>query len=222
MAGIHQITALKQAGFTLDEIKQIHSGAAKETLLQKKKSRLLSRIAELTRQIAVIDSYLLDESASLHAPVLVKTLPSCIIVSSRKTIDSYDALFDLMPEMGAEMERLGCECALPEYCFTQYLDPGFKETELNVEICEAVTELKEDTENLRFYAVEEVTAACIFHKGSYAEFPRSYAVLLQFIEDHGYEIAGNIRESYIDGVWNKDSEEEWLSEIQIPVREKNH
>ena len=222
MAGIHQITALKQAGFTLDEIKQIHSGEAKETLLQKKKSRLLSRIAELTRQIAVIDSYLLDESASLHAPVLVKTLPACIIVSSRKTIDSYDALFDLMPEMGAEMERLGCECAPPEYCFTQYLDPGFKETELNVEICEAVTELKEDTENLRFYAVEEVTAACIFHKGSYAEFPRSYAVLLQFIEDHGYEIAGNIRESYIDGVWNKDSEEEWLSEIQIPVREKNH
>ena len=123
---------------------------------------------------------------------------------------------------GAEMERLGCECAPPEYCFTQYLDPGFKETEINVEICEAVTELKEDTENLRFYAVEEVTAACIFHKGSYAEFPRSYAVLLQFIEEHGYEIAGNIRESYIDGVWNKDSEEEWLSEIQIPVREKNH
>lgn len=32
------------------------------------------------------------------------------------------------------------------------------------------------------------------------------------------EIAGNIRESYIDGVWNKETESEWLSEIQIPVR----
>ncbi len=32
------------------------------------------------------------------------------------------------------------------------------------------------------------------------------------------EICGNIRESYIDGVWNKDTEEEWLTEIQIPVR----
>ena len=43
-------------------------------------------------------------------------------------------------------------------------------------------------------------------------------MLLKYIEDNGYEICGNIRESYIDGVWNKESEEEWLSEIQIPVR----
>ena len=25
-------------------------------------------------------------------------------------------------------------------------------------------------------------------------------------------------ESYIDGIWNKDDESEWLSEIQVPVR----
>ena len=29
---------------------------------------------------------------------------------------------------------------------------------------------------------------------------------------------GNIRESYIDGVWNKETENEWLTEIQIPVK----
>lgn len=40
------------------------------------------------------------------------------------------------------------------------------------------------------------------------------------IEDNGYEICGNIRESYIDGVWNKESCKEWLSEIQIPVCKK--
>ena len=27
-----------------------------------------------------------------------------------------------------------------------------------------------------------------------------------------------LRENYIDGIWNKDREEDWLSEIQIPVR----
>ena len=25
------------------------------------------------------------------------------------------------------------------------------------------------------------------------------------------------RESYIDGIWNKDSEEDWLTEIQVPI-----
>lgn len=218
MAVVHQITALKQAGFTLEDIKEINSGAREELLLQKKKSQLLAQIAKLTQQISVIDAYLLNESASLNAPVLIKTLPACKIVACEKTISSYDDLFDIMPEMGAQMERLGCECALPEYCFTQYLEPGFKEENIRIETCEAVTELLEDSDTLKFYELEETVAACIFHRGSYANFPQTYAVLLRYIEENGYEIAGNIRESYIDGVWNKDAESEWLSEIQIPVR----
>ena len=221
MAAIHQITALKQAGFTLDDIKQIRSGVEEEQLLRKKKSQLLAQIAELTRQIAIIDAYLLDETASLRTPVLIKTLPACKVAASEKVIDSYDDLFDVMPEMGAEMERLGCECALPEYCFTQYLEPGFKEENIRIETCEAVTKLLDDTETLKFYELEETTAACIFHKGSYADFPKAYAVLLKYIEENGYEIVGNIRESYIDGIWNKDDESEWLSEIQILVRKRS-
>ena len=34
----------------------------------------------------------------------------------------------------------------------------------------------------------------------------------------GYEIVGAIRESYIDGVWNKEDESEWLTEIQVPIK----
>lgn len=220
MATIHQIAALKGAGFTLEDIRQMRSGAEEKLLLQKKKSQLLAKIAELTKQIAVIDAYLSDGTASLSSPVLIKTLPACKVAASEKIIDSYDDLFQAMPEMGAEMERLGCECALPEYCFTQYLEPGYKEENIRIETCEAVTRLQKDSDTLKFYELEETTAACIFHKGSYADFPKTYAILLKYIEDNGYEIIGNIRESYIDGIWNKDDESEWLSEIQIPVRKK--
>ena len=90
-----------------------------------------------------------------------------------------------------------------------------------MEVCEAVTEKKADRGCLRFRTVPEVQAACIYHKGSYEDFPKTYAVILRHIEENGYEIRGNIRESYIDGVWNEDSEEEWLSEIQIPVGKKS-
>ncbi|WP_278999519.1 hypothetical protein [[Clostridium] scindens] len=38
------------------------------------------------------------------------------------------------------------------------------------------------------------------------------------MENNGYEIYGNPRESYINGVWNKESEEEWLSGIRFPVK----
>ena len=73
----------------------------------------------------------------------------------------------------------------------------------------------------RSRTIPETRAACIYHKGSYRDFPKTYEVILRYIEENGYEICGNIRESYIDGVWNKDSEDEWLSEIQIPLVNKS-
>lgn len=218
MADIQRITALKQAGFTLDDIKLINQGSDTAYLLSTKKAALLKKIAELTSQIAVIDGYLSGPAGTLDAPVLIRTIPAVTVASMKKRIDSYDELFSLMPEMGAEMERLGCRCALPEYCFTHYLEPGFRDEHILIETCEAVTEKKEDSALVKFRELPEITAACIFHKGSYSNFSESYAAILRFIEENGYKICGNIRENYIDGIWNKDREEDWLSEIQIPVR----
>lgn len=31
------------------------------------------------------------------------------------------------------------------------------------------------------------------------------------------KVAGLSRESYIDGIWNKDSVEDWLTEVQLPI-----
>ena len=220
MAVLHQITALKLAGFTLEEIADINSGADEEAVLLKKKAELLAKVADLTRQIAVVDSYLSKKKTRLSAPVLIKTIPETTVAFMRIRLESYDRLFDRMPEMGALMEKAGCTCALPEYCFTGYLEPGYKDGDILVEICESVVEAKKETGELHFKALPEIQAACIFHKGSYRTFPESYEAVLRYIEENGYEIAGEIRESYIDGVWNKDDERGWLSEIQVPVRRK--
>ena len=220
MAVLHQITALKLAGFTLEEIARIHSGADEAAVLLKKKSELLAKIAELTRQVAVVDGYLSKKKTGLSAPVLMKTIPETTVALMRVRLHSYDCLFDRMPEMGALMEKTGCECALPEYCFTGYPEPGYRDADILVEICEAVVAAKKETGGLRFKALPEIQAACIFHKGSYRTFPESYETVLRYVEENGYEITGQIRESYINGVWNRDDESEWLSEIQVPVRKR--
>ena len=59
-----------------------------------------------------------------------------------KTLRYYDEQKLLMPEMGTEMERLGCICAEPAYCFIRYLEPGYSDEDILVEACEAVTEKK--------------------------------------------------------------------------------
>ena len=122
MAVLHQITALKLAGFTLEEIARINAGADEEAVLLKKKAELLGKISELTRQIAVVDGYLSKRKNGLSSPVLVKTIPETTVAAMKIRIESYDCLFDRMPEMGVLMEKVGCECAVPEYCFTNYLE----------------------------------------------------------------------------------------------------
>lgn len=218
MAVLHRITALKQAGFTLEDIKKLNKESHPDDFLAGKKKEIIAKIAELTKQLSMIEGYLSDLDGCLDTPVLIKTLPAVIVAAMQTRIESYDALFDRMPKMGAEMERLGCTCAIPEYCFTHYLEAGYQKEQILIETCEAVTEKKEDSELVKFKQFPEIQAACIYHKGSYQEFPRTYAAVLRYIEKNGYEICGNIRENYIDGVWNKETEKEWLSEIQIPVR----
>lgn len=219
IADLHQILALKEMGFSLDDIRGIQHGREEREMLKIKKTQILNEISELTGRLARVESYLNEDKLDLNAHVLIKSLPEVIIASMQVTLESYDQLFDAMPQMGMEMEQLGCVCAEPEYCFTNYLEPGYHKEQISIETCQAVKELKKDSELVKFKKLPRIEqAACIFHKGSYTEFHKSYAVILKYIEENGYVIDGNIRESYIDGVWNKESEKDWLSEIQIPVR----
>ena len=151
----------------------------------------------------------------------IKTIPETIVAAMKTRIESYDSLFDAMPKMGELMEEVGCECAVPEYCFTNYLEPVYKDEDILVETCESVTEAKQALGGLYFRTLPQTQAACIFHRGSYSTLSESYEAALTYIEENGYEIAGPIRESYIDGIWNQEDESGWLTEIQIPVRKKS-
>ena len=220
MPQLNRINALKEAGFTLEEIKLLGVAEDEKEVLNKKKSQLLSKVAELTKQIAIIDGYILKGNGFLSSPVVIKSIEQVTVAYMPHRIRSYDCLFDLMPAMGALMERTECQLASPAYCFTNYLEPANMEEDVPAEICEAVTLAKEELEGLKFKTMPEVKAACAFHRGSYATISETYDRILEFIEEKGYQIDGPIRESYIDGVWNMDSECDWLTEIQIPIKEK--
>jgi DNA-binding transcriptional MerR regulator/effector-binding domain-containing protein len=216
---LHSILALRQMGFTLEEIKKVQQGMSEEKLLLQKKSELIRKIAEETMKLSQVECYLLQKDVDREHHIILKELPEVVVASMRTIMPNYDALFNIMPPMGAEMERLGCVCAFPEYCFNIYHDGEYKESDIDVEICEAVTEKKEDSDMLTFKTIEKVeTAACVLHKGAYEGFPKAYAAVLRWVEENGFQIIDSPRESYIDGVWNKDSEEDWLTEIQFPVK----
>ena len=41
---------------------------------------------------------------------------------------------------------------------------------------------------------------------------------MKYIESNNLQITGYPRECYIDGIWNKDNVEDWLTEIEVPIK----
>ena len=65
--------------------------------------------------------------------------------------------------------------------------------------------------------VPKTKVLSIYHKGTYDKIGEAYAYIMKYAEQNGYNVSGLARECYIDGIWNKESEEDWLTEIQLPV-----
>lgn len=214
---LHRLMALRRIGYSIEEIKRVQDGESEQRILQKKKQQLMKEISERMSMLSQIEGYLQQDEENYH--MVIKRLPEVIVASTRKVIPNFNALFSLAPEMGAAMEKAGCVCAVPDYCFNIYHDNEYREENIDIEVCEAVTEMKADVGDLKFKCFAEVPeAVCTMHKGAYANIPKAYAAAIKFVEDNGYEMIDSPRESYIDGLWNKESEEDWLTEIQIPVK----
>jgi len=219
---LHRIQALRQVGLSIDEIKLILSGHGVTVALQKRKAEIESELAEGASQLSQIEFILKGENNLMNYIATIKELPECIVYYTRITLPNYAAYFDVIPKIG---ERIGkkypnLKCAKPEYCFAVYLDGEYKEKDFNIEFCEAVDKMYHDFDDIKFKKLEPATVVSVMHKGAYEGIGQAYTFALKWIEDSGYIIADNPRESHIDGIWNKDSEEEWLTELQIPIVKK--
>mgnify|MGYP001488474173 CR=1 FL=1 len=156
----------------------------------------------------------------MNFQVAIKELPEVIVYSKRMTIPNYDVYFDIIPTLGEEVTKANpeLECAEPPYCFVIYHDGEYKEKDIDIEFCEAVTGFGIEVAGVVFKKIDFVPkAACLYHKGPYSAIGASYAYLFKWIHDNGYTSVQPPRESYIDGIWNKDDENDWLTEIQAPV-----
>jgi len=55
------------------------------------------------------------------------------------------------------------------------------------------------------------------HYGPYEGLYTSYVELFQYIAEQGYAVCGQPRCCYVDGIWNQENPEKWLTIIQVPV-----
>lgn len=223
MQRLNIIRGLQQQGFTLEEIKELLEDGEQMPSID----QLTQKIEETEHQLQLLikrRSQLLKwldshKQIKTMEQISIQSLPEIIVASHREIIPSYDALGALcVNKIGPEMQRLGCKCPPPGYCFTIEHNKEYRSTDLDIEYCEQVEEMGKDSNIIQFKHLPAVEKAlCIKHIGGYERFHESFAEAFRYMEEKGYKPVGHTRICYIDGVWNKDNPEQWLSIIQIPI-----
>lgn len=217
-----RISYLKRLGFTLEEIAnqlEQSDNYLDPELIQSKIEQCNGEIERLNWRLTELENTL-HKQEKVMEKVFIKSLPARIFATHRRKIDSYQELFNLCPNIiGPEMARLGCECPEPQYCFTVEYNEEYN-VDIDIEYFEAVARAGEDSELIKFKSLPEVPVAlCINHYGSYEKMSETFADIYAYAEANGYELSDRPRFCYIDGIWNKESAREWLTEIQLPVKQ---
>lgn len=220
---VHKIVSLKQSGFSIAQIRMILEGKKVGELLFSQKQKLEEELRDKARELSSINYYLslIHEEKSLKYTVTLKALPRVIVYSKRMIVESYADYFTVIPKIGEAMEAANpaLKCVdNPPYCFIMYHDGEFKDKNIDCEFCEAVVDFGNPVDDIVFKIIEEVPrAACVLHKGPYERLPLAYAAVFDWIEKNKFMPSGKPRESYIEGIWNKEDPEDWITEVQVPL-----
>ncbi|MBQ0071293.1 MAG: MerR family transcriptional regulator [Spirochaetales bacterium] len=205
-----RIRFYRQLGLSIEEIKAVLSGSDVKRILQEKKQALEYRLSMI--------NFILEDN-HMKYQVVEKVIPQQIVYSAETVLKKYADIMEWIPSVGQECLTLNPEisCADPPYEFCEYLDGEYQETNIRIRHSEAVNAFGKGNEHILFRTLPETKVLSIYHKGPYDRIGEAYAFIMEYAEQNGYVVSGLARECYIDGIWNKESEEDWLTEIQLPI-----
>ena len=223
MQKLQTIRDLQRLGFSLDEIKDLYDSYSCTPTIDQLTEKIEETEAQLRQLIARRDRLIDWRNARKQMTTMekfsIQSLPEIIVASHREVLPNYAAIGPMcVNKIGPEMQRLGCKCPPPGYCFTVEHDREYKPTDVDIEYCEQVEEMGEDSAIIQFKRLPAVPKAlCMKHIGPYERFYESFIEAFRYIDEQGYKPIGQHRTCYIDGIWNQEDPEKWLSVIQIPI-----
>ena len=217
---LSKIISLRQIGMSIKDIKKVQAGHDIKELLEIRKKESENNLYLQHIQLSKIN-YLLEEK-NMESKITFKELPTGIAYYREGVIKDYSELASFVLATGEECLKLNpnLKCTEPGYCYVNYLDGEYKESDIKIRYVETVQEKGIENDNIKFMELKPINAVCLYHKGSYNNLRDSYNIILKYIDENGYEITEFPRECYIDGCWNKENEEDYLTEIQVPVKKK--
>ena len=223
---INRIQELKRMGLSLNTIKEILKNYSDDQSLKNylklKKFEIEENMKEMQNQICMIENSIkrLEEESIMKYNVNVKDMPARKVASLRQVIESYPEEGKLWVMLRSEIAPQNPKFASPSYRTAIYHDKEYKEDNPDVEIQMAVEGDYEDTENVKFVDIDAMKVASVMMKGGYEQIGEVNATVVNWIENSNYEFAGEMFSIYHVGPAETDKDEELVTEICFPIKER--
>lgn len=217
---IWHINVLKELNFSLKDIMEILDKYEEDedlaTILKQKLNETKEKINEFKQIQSKLETIITNQTyvqMDENTDIVVKNVPD-ILIASIRTKDTYN-------NMGTYMEKILKQytryiCGKP---FTLYYDSGYKEKDVDMEICFPVSRvLNNKTIAAKMHEGGQVLS--VLHKGEYSDIGRSYKVLLDYISKNEIAMDLPTREIYIKGpgMIFAGNPKKYITELQIMMK----
>lgn len=220
---LYRILALKDLGFTLEEIgrllaKPVTNEELRGMLRQKQEElrRLVKSEQERLGRVEARLRQLEQENEPMNtSEVVIKKIDPVLVASVRDIIPSYSEQGPLWAKLGMFLGQKGIT---PKgACFTLYHS---EEPEIDAEVCEPLPKPVQADGPVKVYELPPVEhAASLVYTGPFTGLSEAYSTLFQWIQSRGYRICGPCREVYLKppAVDGDQNDPEAITELQFPI-----
>ena len=227
-AVVSRIRALKDLGFSLDEIARvIDAGLSNEQLqamLRMRVAEIRGRLSEEHDRLARAEAWLAHlkrKNPMTDYEVIVKRVDSMKVASLRGTVEAPPRQSDLWCKVFDYLNAEQAEIEGP--CLTLYYNEEPPEKDWDVEVCAPITSDLPVGNGIDVKTLPEVPAmATVVHSGPFMNIDDAYASLNTWLQSNGYKAAGPYREVVIrapalDGDTASQTDPSTVVKLQVPL-----
>lgn len=224
---LYRIVQLRDLGFTINEIAQLIQIKEKTEYikrLQGRKEDILKEIQASKDRLARMNAYLEDllDDTNPELSIVMKSIPDKEVISLRRRVEDYYCEAELWAELTKRLE--GMEINEKTESFSLYHDLDDREEEVDMEVCIVCPKNQVVPEGLIHRQVPGTECAVsLMIGGPYRKISKAYQAFGEWLESHPeYEMVGPNRQICHVSECDTDNEQEYLTELLIPLHHKNN
>jgi DNA-binding transcriptional MerR regulator len=226
LATLYRILALKDLGFSLEEIGRLLDGDLSTEqmrgMLKLRKAEIRQRVQEETERLERVELWLRQieqEDSMSKYDVVIKKIDPIKVASVRGVVPTPPDQRSLWDELMGFLQAHNDRMIGPPQAI--YHDGEFKERDWDIEVCMPITGTLAPTEHVKVYDLPGYEKmACVVHHGPFATIGEAYDAIAKWIDQNGYQIVGPGRELNlrVPKPLGNQNDPNTLNEIQFPVK----